>query len=379
MSPSLSHQTALRRLVLTNFRSYASLRLQVESSLVVFSGPNGAGKTNILEAISLLIPGKGLRKARLGDMAHFSDTPTQWAVAAQLATPSGRVDIGTALERVDGAERRMVKIDGSFVATQGELYENVYVTWLVPQMERMFNEGASIRRKFLDRLVCGLNPEHSKALYRYEHAQRERSKLLKERRFDRQWLDALEDTMAIQGTIVASGRVDLARLLSQACQEGLSGFPKARVELVGEVESLLGAHSSLAVEDNMRVLLAESRQRDGESGTTAHGPHLSDIRVWHLDKNLSANFCSTGEQKALLTTIILGNVRLQTLERGATPILLLDEIVAHLDAHRRRTLFEEIQGLGVQTFMTGTDQDTFEGLDKSAQFFQVRNATLVAA
>lgn len=321
----------------------------------------------------MLIPGRGLRKAKLSEMSCIRSSAQPWGVAAGIDTSYGRLDIGTALERtVEGGEKRAVKIDGERALTQSQLYEVISVVWLTPQMEKIFNEGPSTRRKFLDRIICGVNPAHSKHLYRYEHAMRERSKLLRQGRADPHWLDALEDTMATQATAITSMRQQMVEKLSALSEQSAGTFPKARVDLINGSE--IAYMSALEAEDALRVQLQKSRPRDGEFGGASHGPHLSDIQVWHVNKNMPANFCSTGEQKALLITLILANVRLHILERGAMPILLLDEVAAHLDEIRRKALFDEIEELGVQSFLTGTHIEAFMALDKKAQFFWVENA-----
>lgn len=366
-------QTKLARLVLTNYRCYSSLRLSLDSSCVVFVGPNGAGKTNILEAISLLVPGRGFRKAKLSEMTNIQSVSRQWGVAAGIDTAYGRLDIGTALElSLEGNEKRAVKIDGERALTQSQLYEVISVIWLTPQMEKIFNEGPSSRRKFLDKIICSVSASHSKHLYRYEHAMRERSKLLRSGRADANWLDTLEETMATQATAITSMRHLMVEKLSTLSEQSVGVFPKARVNLLGSLNC--ASHSALEAEDNLRELLKKSRKKDAESGGASYGPHLSDVQVWHIDKNMPANFCSTGEQKALLITLILANVRLHILERGAMPILLLDEVAAHLDEVRRKALFDEIDEIGVQSFLTGTHRESFEALDKKAQFFWVENA-----
>jgi DNA replication and repair protein RecF len=378
---------AVRRLVLTDFRCYRQVRLAVDARPVVLTGANGAGKTNLLEAISFLAPGRGLRRARLGEidrrLAHAAaegilPAPT-WAVAAEVATPRSVVQIGTGREATaSGGERRIVRIDGAPARSQTALAEHVNLVWLTPQMDRLFIEGASPRRRFLDRLVYGFDPEHAARVAAYEQALRERAKLLREGPYDAAWLDALEETMARHGVAIAAARRDVTSRLDAACAAGVAGFPAASLAVIGTVEAALADRPALAVEDESRVRLAASRRQDAESGGVASGPHRSDLAVRHGATGVAAAQCSTGEQKALLIAILLANCRLQAALRGVAPIMLLDEIVAHLDRERRRALFVELLALGAQAWLTGTDEESFAELRDAAQFLRVVNATIAA-
>ncbi len=369
------------RLTLTDFRSYSRLRLDAAPGVVVLTGPNGAGKTNLLEALSFLAPGRGLRRTRLTDAARRGaveegDART-WAVAARIETADGPVDLGTGLEAKDGGrERRVVHIDGAAVKSQAVLADYVSVQWLTPQMDRLFQEGPSARRRFLDRLVFGFDPAHAGRVSAYNHAMRERSKLLASRRREPEWLTALEDTMAAKGVAVAAARSELAARLGDFCATAPGSFPRAGIEVCGAVESWLDDGPALVAEDKLRAALARSREKDGETGGAAAGPHKSDMKVHHLEKGREAEICSTGEQKALLISLVLASARMQAQDRGAPPLLLLDEVTAHLDGERREALFGEIEELGAQAWMTGTDAALFAPLNGNSLFLRVEDSRI---
>jgi DNA replication and repair protein RecF len=375
---------AVTRLRLTNFRNYDVAAFDGDTRPVVLSGPNGAGKTNLLEAISFLAPGRGLRHARLTDINRRR--PTQiapdadaggWAVAATVETTIGPVDIGTGLEPDN--TRRIVRVNGATTQEQNALADYVSVVWLTPQMDRLFLDGASARRRFLDRLVFGFDTAHPARVSAYEHAMRERLRLLKSGRRDDGWLSALEDTMAARGVAIAAARRDMANRLARACAQSEGPFPRAGIAATGALEDWLDAGPALEAEDRLRAQLATDRSSDAESGRTTVGPHRSDLSIWHLAKDMPAAQCSTGEQKALLIAVVLADARLQAAERGAAPLLLLDEVAAHLDAQMRHALFAEIRHLGAQAWLTGTDRAVFTELEPYAQFYAVTNATLTRA
>jgi DNA replication and repair protein RecF len=254
----------------------------------------------------------------------------------------------------------------------------VSVLWLTPAMDRLFTEGAAGRRRFLDRLVLGFDPAHAARATAYERALRERARLLKEGRFDPAWLGVLEETMARHGVAMAAARVDTVARLNAACRQGIGPFPAAALAVAGGVEDVLATQTPDAAEQAMRAALAASRRRDAESGGAGEGPHRSDLQVRHADKNLPVDQCSTGEQKAVLVAVILGQARVQTAERGAPPILLLDEIAAHLDQTRRAALFDELCALKAQSWLTGTDQALFAEMGERGQFFRVQDSVLTA-
>jgi DNA replication and repair protein RecF len=376
---------AITRLMLTEFRSYGRARLDLDARPVVLTGPNGAGKTNLLEAVSFLVPGRGLRRARLGSVGRrrgSDDTAGgPWAVAAEIATGTGSVSIGTGPDPEQSEasrERRIVRIDGTPARSQAALGEMVAIVWLTPQMDRLFLDGASERRRFMDRLAEALDPEHGSHVNAYDHAMRERLKLLRGESVapEPDWLDALEARMAEEGVAIAATRRLLARRLDMLVRETLAPFPAAAVMVEGLLETWLDAMPALAVEDRFRALLAENRRGDGDAGMTQAGPHRSDLGVLHLGsgdivRSMPAADCSTGEQKALLIALVLAHARLVAATRGIAPLVLLDEIAAHLDRERRHALFELLLGLGAQAWMTGTDAEIFASLGSRAQLFAV--------
>jgi DNA replication and repair protein RecF len=376
---------AVRQLRLTDFRNYRQLRLECDLTPVVLVGANGAGKTNLLEALSFLAPGRGLRRARLDEVCRRSrseDTDAAaWAVAATLDTPEGRVAIGTGLEpgRSEGSLlRRVVRIDGRPASSQTALGLHVAAVWLTPQLDRLFLDGASDRRRFLDRLVTALHPEHAGDVAAYENALRQRGRLLGEGNRDPHWFTALEDTMARHGVALAANRADTVQRLDAAARLGVGPFPRASLAMTGEIDSWIAAMAALDAEDRLRGALAANRLRDAEAGTTSVGPHRSDLAVRHLDLDLPAAEGSTGQQKAILVSIALAHARLVALSRGRPPLLLLDEIAAHLDSERREALFDEVVALGAQSWMTGTDAELFKPLAGRAQLLRVTDGSIAA-
>ncbi len=366
------------RLTLTDFRSYPSLRFETDARPVVLTGPNGAGKTNILEALSFLSPGRGLRRARLSDVARRdmgADAP--WAVAALVQRGADRIEIGTG--RDAGSERRRVRIDGDEAKGQQALAGVVTTSWLTPTMDRLFIEGASGRRRFFDRLVFGFDAGHASRSAAYEHAMRERTRLLKAGGADAAWLDALEATMAVRGAAIAKARRDVAERLDAACRQGIGPFPAAGLAVEGTLEAWFAALGEGAVEERFKALLREARRRDETAGAATEGPHRSDLKVRHLPKDMPAELCSTGEQKAVLIAIVLAQARVRQAETGTPPMLLLDEVAAHLDGERRAALFDELCALDAQSWLTGTDAALFAELGDRAQAFQVTGGFLARA
>jgi DNA replication and repair protein RecF len=381
-----SRAAFVARLNLTDFRCYRTLRLDLDASPVVLTGPNGAGKTNLLEALSFLAPGRGLRRAKLGEVdrrgAEAGSSP--WAIAAVLETAQGRVHIGTGREPTDGertTERRTVRIDGRPTRGQKDLAEHVAVVWLTPELDRLFLDGSSGRRRFIDRIVYGFHPEHASEVSAYETVMRERNRLLSDGATDAAWLDALEDGMARHGVAIAAARAAVVRRLDAveaARAQHASPFPAARLALSGEVDAALATMPAVAVEDQARLSLRAARGHDAGHGGAAWGPHRSDLLVRYAAKDCPARDCSTGEQKALLLSITLAVARELAAERGCAPLLLLDEVVAHLDGARRAALFDEIMSLGAQAWLTGTDDELFAGLRGRARFFRILDATVMA-
>ena len=372
-------QLAVTRLMLTHFRSYAGAELVTDGRPVVLAGPNGAGKTNLLDAISLLSPGRGLRGTRLGE--HTRRGPAipgeaLWAVAATVTRGAESFEIGTGLTLgPGGGERRQVRLNGASAQGSADLGEIVQMAWLTPAMDRLFIEGASGRRKFLDRLVVGFDPAHARRAARYEQAMRERARLLKYGPRDPAWLEALEREMADAGVALSRARADTIARLNRALEErGDAGsFPSAQLALDGEADAMIAEHGEAAV-SLVQERLVRARIRDAEAGRTLFGPHRSDLAVRHTIKRADARECSTGEQKALLISMVLAHAReLSQIKDGPAPILLLDEIAAHLDRTRRAALFEEIVSLGAQAWMTGTDLSLFEEMGSHADILFVSN------
>ncbi len=370
--------TCVRRLTLTEFRCYTHARLDVGGGTIVLTGPNGAGKTNLLEALSLLSPGRGLRSARSADFQRIgSGDDAVWGVAAAVTGPEGETQVGTGREA--GGERRALQIDGKPAKSQAALAEILSIVWLTPQMDRLFIEGAKARRKFLDRLIFGLDPAHAGRVSRHDTALRQRARLLAERPGETGWLDAIEAELAATGVALAAARVDMVARLKRALAAATGPFPRPLVDAEGPVEARLAEEPALAVEDWLRAQLARNRAGDMAQGETQIGAHRGDLAVTHCEKNMPAALASTGEQKAILVAIVLAAARLATAERGRAPILLLDEIAAHLDERRRAALHAEIEALGAQAWMTGTDRSLFESLGDRAQHFAVREARITQA
>ena len=417
--PAPDRRLAIVRLQVANFRCYREADISVDGRPVVLTGPNGAGKTNLLEALSFLAPGRGLRRARLGeiDRRAASAAPSgasavaaplgagavvaplgasavaapigawavsaplgAWAVSARLATPQGEVQVGTGRDPETASEaardRRLIRIDGVAIKGQAALAELLSLVWLTPQMDRLFQEGPSQRRRFLDRLVYAGDPAHAARVAAFEQAMRERQRLLEEggTRADPAWLDALEGVMAAEGVAISAARRALVGRLDQAAVAAPEGpFPRPRLELEGAVESWLAEAPALAAEERLAGLLRGSRL----AGAHAPGPHRSDMRVSHRGTGMPAELGSTGEQKALLVAIVLAHASLEAADRGTAPVLLLDEIAAHLDRPRREALFETILDLGAQAWLTGTDEALFRPLGADAQFLKVENAVVI--
>ena len=362
-------------LKLHNFRCYKQAALEdLSPGLVVLHGPNGAGKTNILEALSILTPGRGLRSAKVMEI-QCQKAGTPWAVSAKVKDNDIAIQIGTGLDQQTG--KRTVRIQGETVKSQAALADHIACVWLAPQMDGLFLDASRERRRFLDRLVFAFDPGHSGRVLRYENAMRQRSKLLREEKAEPVWLSSLESQIAETGVAIAAARLDFIQRLQTACNEAQTSlFPLATLSANGTLESLLQNAPALEVEEMFQYQLAESRGVDMLTGGAATGPHKSDLHVKYAEKNMPADQCSTGEQKALLIGIILAHARLIAAERGAPPILLLDEIAAHLDENRRAALYDILKVLGGQAWLTGTDDNLFETVKHTAQFFDVQEAKL---
>ncbi|MCA3255365.1 MAG: DNA replication/repair protein RecF [Alphaproteobacteria bacterium] len=362
------------RVAIRDFRSYMEGTVSAGPGPVVVTGENGAGKTNLLEAISLLSPGRGLRGVALSDLAR-SGGPGHWAVAATVDS-GGAVEIGTGTTAT-AAERRQVRVNGAAAAV-ASLAEWLSVLWLTPAMDRLFSEGATGRRRFLDRLTLALHPGHAGQAARYDAAMRARNRLLaEERQADPAWLAALERQMADHGAAIAEARRDTVQALAEALARVPAGpFARARVRVDGWAEDALEASGTGDVADALADEFRRRRSQDAAAGRATLGPHRTDLLVVHADKEMPAERCSTGEQKALLLGLVLAHAGLVGVRRGKAPVLLLDEVAAHLDAGRREALFDRLAGTGAQVWMTGTDRSLFAGLDGAATFVSVAQGAL---
>lgn len=363
-------------LTLENFRNYPQLRLELPPQPVVLTGHNGAGKTNILEAISLLTPGRGMRGAKLREMDAIGGAGA-WVVAATLQAQGRQLQIGTGRDAEAAMEKRIVRIDGETVRKQAALAEQVCIQWLTPSMDQVFMEGGSARRKLLDRITFGFTPEHAVRVTAYESVMRERNRLLADRgRADPYWLSVLEQQMAEHGTAITLARLEAMERIRTHLAEPLAGFPRAVIALHGAIESWLSEGvSALDAEAKLAERLRELRPIDGASGRASEGAHRSHFHVIHSEKNMTAERCSTGEQKAVLLSLILAAARARVGWCGQGPILLLDEVVAHLDVDKRGQLFDLIRHSAIQAWMTGTDAADFQGLGGNCTHLEIAGGT----
>ncbi len=359
------------RLRLTDFRNHAGLDLAFAGRSVVLVGHNGVGKTNVLEALSLLAPGRGFRRATLNDMARLGGNGG-FSIAADIEGAFGPVRLGTGA--ISGEPGRQLRVNGETQRGSETLSDHLRLIWLTPSMDGLFVGSAGDRRRFLDRLVLTVDPSHGRRVAAYESAVTSRNRLLEDRNPDPAWLDAVEMEIAATGTAVAAARREtvhcLVRLIETRPDAG-GAFPRAVVALSGDVDAALDSAAAADVEDWLRADLAAGRSRDRAAGRTLIGPHRSDLTVRHAVKDMPAAACSTGEQKALLTGLVLAQAALVTELTGNPPVLLLDEVAAHLDGRRRRALFDLIAALGAQAFMTGTEAAPFEGLDGEAEIISL--------
>jgi len=369
----------VHRLTLTNFRNYHAASLEADARPIVLYGPNGAGKTNLIEAISFLAPGRGLRRATLEEVA-FHEGDGSWAVAAEVEGALGGRTLGTGVERApeDGAPvQRKCRIDREPVASAAAFADHLRVVWLVPAMDSLFVGAPSERRRFLDRLALAVDAEHSSRVNALERALRSRNRLLEEARPDPHWLDAVEHETAELAVAVAGLRAEaLHRLESVLASRQGSDFPPVEIALDGWMEKLLPTHPAIEIEERYRAVLRDNRGRDAAAGRTLDGPHLTDLLVVYRQKGIAAADASTGEQKALLIGLILAHARLITEMTGSTPVLLLDEVVAHLDPARRAALHVELAELGAQVWMTGADPALFAEIKDDAAMIEVNSGRL---
>ncbi len=382
-----SKRSCLSRLKLDHFRNYQQADLAIHAGQLVILGDNGAGKTNLLEAVSLLAPGRGMRRAKTEHLAYrasgfetaacgIADSDDadrlDWAVAATLENEDGTVQIGTGVPPLAKQGNRIMRLEGVTVS-QANLGSRLAVSWLTPQMDGIFLDSPAARRRFLDRLVIAFDPAHIGRMSRYEKALRQRAHLLTEQRGDESWFSALESVLAETAVAVTAARQSLIKALNQEAAHGWFGFPGVELLLGGDTENWLSDMPALAVEDQL-MLAARTTRLNGDLAMP--GPHASEFQALHLASQVPANRASTGQQKAMLIAVILAHARLQDRRLGRVPVMLFDDVAAHLDAKRRGALFDAVQSLGGQCWYSGTDDGQFKELSKTAQFVKISPAKI---
>jgi DNA replication and repair protein RecF len=392
----ISKKSGVTRLTLTDFRNYAFLRVNTDLRPVIITGENGSGKTNILEAISFLTPGRGLRNAKLGDIKRFTPAivnedylpgNTSWAVFATVMKNGDEFEIGTAVESnnkeidedVRSYDRRIIKIDGQKGVSQADLGQYTSAIWLTPQMDRLFRGGSQPRRNFLDRLVYAFDMEHAKRTSNFEHIYKQWCHLIKNNngRVDNSWLESLEENMSALGVAIAAARREqTARLNTFIESEHDDIFPNVGLELDGTIEKMLDTMPAIEVEDYYRHKL-KSERKNILYNDSADGVNKTDFRVYYKKKRMPADLCSTGEQKSLLISIILAQTKCQILNKGFAPMLLLDEIAAHLDDSKREALLFKIKELDVQAWITATNPNLFSSFNDHAHFMEIKNNGII--
>ncbi len=369
----------VRRLNLHNFRNYRAATLETGAGTIALVGPNGAGKTNLIEAISFLAPGRGLRRATLNEIA-FNEGDGSWAVAAEIEGALGLATLGTGIEPPPPdatTTQRQCRIDREAAPSAAAFADHLRVIWLTPAMDSLFTGAPSERRRFLDRLALAVDAEHASRVNALERSLRSRNRLLEEAHADIHWLDAIEHETAELAVAVASLRVETIRRLAAVLETRKdSPFRPVQVAIDGSLERLIPAQPASEVEQRYRAVLRGNRDRDAAAGRTLDGPHLSDLQVVYADKDIPAADASTGEQKALLIGLVLAHARLLSAMTGAAPVLLLDEVLAHLDPARRLALHRELGELGAQAWMTGADPSLFREIESPAAVIEVKSGTL---
>lgn len=375
MSDGYTAKVVVQQLKLSNYRNYRTFSVNFSGKHVVFTGHNGAGKTNLLEAISLLSPGRGLRRSTYGDLICANADNNSFVVFAKLYSALfDEVDIGTTCDNADGG--RKVRINGTSTSAD-RLTDYCRISWLIPAMDGLFTGSASDRRRFLDRMVLSIDPSHGRRVLDFEKVMRSRNRLLLDGNTNNGWFDALETQMAELATAIAAARIDVIRLLDGGKEnDSHDVFPHPILVIEGLLEQALINQSAIDVEEHYRQKLHDGRPLDRAAGRTLEGPHRSDMKVFYAQKNMPAALCSTGEQKSLLMGLILAHAKITAQISGMAPILLLDEMAAHLDEQRRVALFNILDELGGQSFMTGTDRQLFSALDDRAEFFEISDGAL---
>jgi len=367
------------RLTLSNFRNYRAATLAASAQTIVLYGPNGAGKTNLIEAISLLAPGRGLRRAAFEEVA-FDEGDGSWAVAAEVDGALGLATLGTGMEpaaEASATSQRKCRIDREAVGSAAAFADHLRVIWLVPAMDSLFTGAPSERRRFLDRLATAVDADHAGRVSALERALRSRNRLLEDAQPDPQWLDAVEHETAELAVAVAGMRAEtVRRLQGMLAVRRESPFPPAGIALSGWMEQLVADHAAVEIEERYRAVLRDNRARDAAARRTTDGPHLTDLLVVYAAKGIAAGNASTGEQKALLIGLVLAHARLITEMTGTAPVLLLDEVVAHLDPVRRAALRTELAELGAQVWVTGADPALFAEFRNDAALVEVRAGAL---
>ena len=376
MSDGYAAKVVVQQLKLSNYRNYRTFSVNFSGKHVVFTGHNGAGKTNLLEAISLLSPGRGLRRSTYGDLICANADNNSFVVFAKLYSALfDEVDIGTTCDNADGG--RKVRINGTSTSAD-RLTDYCRISWLIPAMDGLFTGSASDRRRFLDRMVLSIDPSHGRRVLDFEKVMRSRNRLLLDGNTNNGWFDALETQMAELATAIAAARIDVIRLLDGGKEnDSHDVFPHPILVIEGLLEQALINQSAIDVEEHYRQKLHDGRPLDRAAGRTLEGPHRSDMKVFYAQKNMPAALCSTGEQKSLLMGLILAHAKITAQISGMAPILLLDEMAAHLDEQRRIALFNILDELGGQSFMTGTDRQLFSALDDRAEFFEISDGALL--
>lgn len=373
--PESTKKSELYNIKLFNFRNFSHLEFSPSASTVLIYGSNGIGKTNLIEAVSLLVPGRGIRGVKLSEM-NINHSSKPWRVESQLSSGYGRYSLGVTIGALQKNVSKEYFFDGIKVTSQSKISDNLSISWLTPQMDQVFLEGNSDKKKFFDRIICGFVKNHSSALAKYSYLIKERINIIKMKSYDRKWLEVVERKIAETYLVIAEARNNFCEYLNNIIQHLEIKMPKARIVFKGEIEQSIGLTSALKLEDKICEILQHSREIDRASGRTNASFHRSDLIVYDSAKNVDAKRCSTGEQKSLLISIFLGEVFAHIKWRNRVPIILLDDIMSHLDAQKRAMIFEVIEGLGAQVFVTAVDAD-LPHLGKEIQKISIKNGSVI--